>query len=113
MIVVVSPRRRFLQWLGGLALVLMATGPAFGQADDIAGQWQCGGSRLSITRLGSLEIMTGDSYRAGLFKRAGDALEITWDGGGSTRIVIRRDADTLRVSGLRGVSGACTPRNAR
>jgi hypothetical protein len=73
------------------------------------GDWQCGQSRVIITRLGSIEVMDGSEYRAGLFEERGGALEVTWDRGGETRIVARRSGDALTLTGL-GPRMECQPR---
>lgn len=76
----------------------------------LAGDWQCGDIRLVITRLGSIEVMSAERYRAGLVESAGGGkLRVSWDGGGTATLSIRRNGRAISVRGL-GKPLDCVPR---
>lgn len=66
----------------------------------IVGDWSCDGTRLVLTRLGSIEVLREGGYRAGLFEAQGDELAVTWDGGGSARLSAVREGADLIVRGF-------------
>ncbi|MDT8342877.1 MAG: hypothetical protein RQ752_00470 [Thermohalobaculum sp.] len=91
-------------------LSLSAAVPAMADAVPraLVGDWDCGATRLVITRLGSIEVV-GGAYRAGLFEARGAVLDVTWDSGGTARLTAAREGERLRVEGL-GAPLDCTAR---
>ncbi|MBK0401278.1 hypothetical protein H0I76_18935 [Limibaculum sp. M0105] len=90
-----------LAWMFAAGAALPAFAQAAGAvAGDIVGEWDCGETRLVITRLGSIEVIGTGDYRAGLFEADGARLDVAWDAGGQSRLRVTRRSDGLTVSGL-------------
>jgi len=65
--------------LGGLAAAPAVAQNIPGPVDEaIIGDWQCGGTRVYITFLGSIELV-GDDYTAGLIRAEDGTMQIEWD----------------------------------
>lgn len=95
--------------VASVALVSVPAAAVEGIPPGIVGEWDCGASRLVVTRLGSIELMAPGSYRAGLLEMRGGVLAVSWDRGGTAAPDFLRRGETLEVRGL-GAPFACRAR---
>lgn len=95
--------------LGAAASAALA--PSFPGRIDTApvGDWQCGGTRANITRLGSIEML-GEAYRSGLFDAADRVRAIRRDDGAREDWRYHPAAGGIAFTAPDGADLACTPR---
>lgn len=99
----------YLAALAGIAATALAQ--SFPGRIDAAlvGDWQCGETRVFITRLGSIEMLN-EGYRAGLFDADGGVLAILWDDEAREDWRYRADAAGMTLAAPDDAEWDCIPR---